>query len=414
MSRRLEVLLHDRPVGILAETPGGIVELRLLGDYRELVPRPVLGQKFEDDLERVHRSRRRSGVPDFFANVIPEGRLRDVIVTSAGLDADDDLALLAFVGSDLPGAVTVRPFADEGLDRPMEMLSAAADRGNAESSSETLRFSLAGAQLKFSLLREGDRLTLPLKSQRGEWIVKLDSPAFPNLPANEYSMLEWARAAGFEVPECRLHTREHVAEPLRRYIPPETQVIAVRRYDRSEAGPVHQEDFAQAVGVSPTPPERKYNQITYDMMVGLVRRFIDEGAVDEFIRRLVLTVAIGNNDAHLKNWSLIYPDKIRPLWSPLYDQVSTVAWEALDRTLALKLGGTKDFGRVDRSLFERLAQRSHIDARKLDELVTGTIERLRTTWREVGPDLPLPETHRGALRHHWRKVPLLRSTGALD
>jgi HipA N-terminal domain len=74
VSRRLEVLLHDLPVGDLSEMPDGGIELRLFDSYRELVPRPVLGQKFEDDLERVHRSRRGVGLPDFFANLIPEGR----------------------------------------------------------------------------------------------------------------------------------------------------------------------------------------------------------------------------------------------------------------------------------------------------------------------------------------------------
>jgi serine/threonine-protein kinase HipA len=197
----------------------------------------------------------------------------------------------------------------------------------------------------------------------------------------------------------------------RRYVPPETWVLAIRRYDRSADGRVHQEDFAQAVGL---PPARKYDQITYDVMAKLVRRFIDEEAVEELVRRLVLTIATGNNDAHLKNWSLVYPDRIRARWSPLYDQVATIAWQAPDRTLALKLTGVRDFGRIDRSLFERFAQRAQIDPRRVVELVTDTVERLRATWRDLAPALPLPETHREALKDHWRRVPLLRAAGALD
>lgn len=77
MSRRLEVLLHGLSVGEISETANGGTEFRFLDDYFDLVPRPVLGQKFEDDLERVHRSRRRERLPDFFANLIPEGRLRE-------------------------------------------------------------------------------------------------------------------------------------------------------------------------------------------------------------------------------------------------------------------------------------------------------------------------------------------------
>ena len=113
MSRRLEVLLYDQPVGEISETPGGGTEFRLSSSYREIVPRPVLGQKFEDDLERVHRSRKGQGLPDFFANLIPEGRLRDLIEEAGGLEDGDDLGLLAFVGRDLPGAVVVQTLDEE-------------------------------------------------------------------------------------------------------------------------------------------------------------------------------------------------------------------------------------------------------------------------------------------------------------
>lgn len=409
MSRRLEVLLHDRLVGYLSELPDGGVEFRFLDAYRDLVPRPVLGQKFEDDLTRVYRNRRGQGLPDFFANLIPEGRLRDVIVETAGLTAGDDLELLAFVGRDLPGAVVVRDLEVER--RGLDEAPAVPVEENPVATSDGLRFSLAGVQLKFSMLREADKLTVPAKNRSGEWIVKFDSPTFPHLPANEISMLEWARIAGFEVPECHLHSVEDVKGFPNSYAPAGTQVLAIRRYDRLPEGRIHQEDFAQAVGL---PPNKKYDQITHDTMADLVRRFIDQDAVDEMIRRLAFIIASGNNDAHLKNWSFVYPDTIRVRWSPLYDQVATVAWKGPDRALALKLAGVKEFGRIDRSTFERFAEGAQVDNRRVMELIDRTVERLRTTWREIASDLPLPKTHVQALREHWRKVPLLRASGPLD
>ncbi len=411
MSRRLEVLLHDHPIGTLSEMPGGGVEFRLLDTYRELVPRPVLGQKFEDDLERVHYSRKGQGLPDFFANLIPEGRLRDVIEKSAGLTAGDDLALLSFVGRDLPGAVFVRALDDDEAGSISEEPPPSAVEDEAAAVSEGLRFSLAGVQLKFSMLREADKLALPARDSTGEWIVKFDSTTFPSLPENEFSMLKWARVAGFEVPECHLHRVEDLEGLPRRYAPDDTQVLAIRRYDRLPEGRVHQEDFAQAVGL---PPKRKYDQITHDIMARLVRRFISEGAVDELVRRLVLTIACGNNDAHLKNWSLIYPDRIQARWSPLYDQIATVAWEGFDRKLALKLAGVKEFGLIERSRFERFAENAQIDKYRTLQLVDITLDQLRTTWREIVADLPLPTAHVSALREHWQRVPLLRTAGSLD
>lgn len=411
MSRRLEVLLHNIPVGALAETPDRGAEFKFLDTYRDLALRPVLGQRFEDDLEKVYRSRRGQSLPDFFSNLIPEGRLRDVIVETAGLKAGDDLELLAFVGRDLPGAVSVQALEAD----PAGSFSAGTPESRAEEGEppvqEGLRFSLAGVQLKFSMLREADKLTFPAKDSGGEWIVKFDSPAFPSLPENEISMLEWARAAGFEVPECHLHGVEDVMGFPRRYAKAGTRVLAVRRYDRLPGRRVHQEDFAQAAGL---PPTRKYDQITHDVMARLIRKFVDEDAVEELVRRLVFTVAIGNNDAHLKNWSLVYPDTIRARWSPLYDEVATVAWEGLDRTLALKLAGTKDFNRIDRATFGRFAEGAQMDERHTLAVVDGTLERLRASWREIVAELPLPEAHHEALVEHWRKVPLLREAGPLE
>lgn len=374
----------------------------------------MLGQKFEDDLERVYRSRRGQRLPDFFANLAPEGPLRDLLVKAASLELGDDLALLAFVGRDLPGAVTVRPLDTEWMRAPVrETLAAVGGDEPAEpaAESEGLRFSLAGVQLKFSMLREAEKLALPAKDGDGHWIVKLDSPTFPHLPENEISMLEWARAAGFDVPECHLHDAEDVQGYPRHFARPGARVLAIRRYDRSAQGRVHQEDFAQAVGL---PPTRKYDQVTYDAMAILARRVIGEEAVDEIVRRLVFTIASGNGDAHLKNWSLIYPDRIRARWSPLYDQVATVAWETPERALSLKLGGVKEFSRIDGSVWERFAEKAQVDRRRVLDLLAETLDRLRVAWREVFSGLPLPEAHAEALRAHWKRVPLLRASGALD
>jgi serine/threonine-protein kinase HipA len=281
-----------------------------------------------------------------------------------------------------------------------------------EAISEGLRFSLAGVQLKFSMLLEGNKLTLPAKDSSGEWIVKFDSVSFPHLPENEFSMLEWARAIDIEVPTCRLHSIDDVEGFPRRYASADTRVLAIRRYDRLPDGTrIHQEDFAQAVGL---PPKKKYDHITYEVMALLAKRFIDESAAQEMLRRLVFTIASGNNDAHLKNWSLLYPDKIRASWSPLYDQVATVAWPEPNRQLALNFASIKEFGRIDRSAFERFAERAQMNQRTALRLVDETLEQLRVAWQRISPSLPLPEEHHRALSEHWRKVPLLRAAGSLN
>lgn len=411
MSRHFEVLLHDQPAGFLAASDEGEVSFRFLDSYLELAERPVLGQKFEDDLGKVYRNRRGQGLPDFFANLIPEGKLRAVITQQAGIEPEDDLALLAFVGQDLPGAVVLRP-TEETATRFRDHEAEPADLGDGENQEEpALRFSLAGVQLKFSMLRGGERLSLPAKSEAGEWIVKFYSPVYPNLPENEFSMLSWARAARFDVPEFHLHDIEDVQGFPRRLGAPGTRVLAIRRFDREAGRRIHQEDLAQVVGL---PPQKKYEQITYEALARLVQRLIDGEAAHEFARRLVFVIACGNNDAHLKNWSLTYPDRINPRWSPLYDQVATIAWSEPDRRLALKLAGVKEFSRIDSGTLELFATRAQLSpARILDE-ATELLKNLRQHWREISPNLPLPAAHRAALAAHWRSVPLLRRAGLLE
>ena len=405
MSRRLEVLLHGQTIGYLTEQSDLGTELRFLSEYLRMAARPVLGQKFEDDLERAYRSRKGKRLPDFFANLIPEGRLREVIQATAELEVDDDLGLLAHVGQDLPGAVVIRPRNGEWTpsgEEPEE------DTRRDSETTESLRFSLAGVQLKFSMLRGSEKLTLPGRNRHGEWIVKFDSPTYPNLPENELSILEWARQAGFDVPECHLHPAEDVEGFPRRFASEGTRVLAVRRYDRSPAGRVHQEDLAQAVGL---PPEMKYDHVTCEAMARLVRNFIGEDGVDELVRRIVLVIAAGNNDAHLKNWSLIYPDTIQGRWSPVYDQVATIAWKGPSRELSLKLAGVKRFDRIDHAAFDRFASKSGLDPARVRQLVDGTIDRLHRAWKEIAADLPMPGEHFAALQEHWRSVPLLRNSG---
>ncbi len=411
MTRRLEVLLHGAGTGEISELPEGGSELRFLAAYLDRVPRPVLGQRFEDDLYARFRSRRGQTLPDFFSNLIPEGRLREVIEETARLEPGDDLALLAFVGGDLPGAVEVAPSADEEGLAPRGSGDAATEEEALSPDREALRFSLAGVQLKFSMLLAEEKVTLPARDQSGEWIVKFDTPTFPQLPENEISMLEWARAAGFDVPECSLLPVEAVEGFPRRFASPRTRVLAIRRYDRSPEGRIHQEDFAQVVGL---PARKKYEHVTYEAMARLVRTLVDDEAVDELVRRLVFTVASGNGDAHLKNWSLVYPDRIRAEWSPLYDQVATVAWEAPARSLALKLAGVKAFGEIDRRSFERFADRAGIERPRVLQVIDSTLDRVRAVWRDHHGGWPLPPSHATALREHWSRVPLLRGAGALE
>lgn len=239
------------------------------------------------------------------------------------------------------------------------------------------------------------------------WLIKFDSEKYSGLPENEYSMLEWARKAGFDVPACHLHQLTDVLDsPIQEYVSG-GRVFAIKRYDRVEDKRIHQEDFAQVVGLY---PKRKYDHVTYEVMAKLIHAICGRDDYNRFIRRLVFTIASGNHDAHLKNWSIIYDDGIRARLAPLYDQVATVAWPALSKELALKLASKKKLSEIDMSTFERLAKRTDVEIADVQSIVRDTLQQLANAWSDIGTKLPIWPSHRTALLQHWRRVPLLANS----
>lgn len=404
MSRSFDVSLNDVLVGHLYELDEGWTAFRIAESYRARLDRPVLSQSFEDDLSRTYRGSRGT-IPSFFANLIPEGPLRQLVEASAKLTPGDDLAFLHKVGHDLPGAVEIRPSTvepDMAESEDAGSLDVEADR---ESEEDGLRFSLAGVQLKFSVLRQGEKLALPARGRRGEWIVKFDSAVFQGVAENEFATLAWARAAGFDVPENHLQSVQDLAPTVRRYARHDTQVLVVKRYDRENGLRVHQEDFAQVAGVV---PRLKYGQVTCEGCATLVRRIVGEEAYFEFVRRVAFVVASGNADAHLKNWSFVYPDGVSARLSPLYDQVSTIAWPDVERQLALKFAGKRRFEEIDEGSFGVLAKKSGGDQRRTIAEAQQTIAGLASAWKASPASDVMPQEHVKALRAHWKRVPLLR------
>jgi serine/threonine-protein kinase HipA len=402
--RSFLVSLGEVAVGHLVEDDRGRVSFRFLDDYKSLLHRPVLSQSFEDDLEKIYRGKR-NALPPFFANLVPEGPLRELVEKSLEIPHGDEMALLGAVGRDLPGAVEIT--AQEAIEsfepNGAEEVANGFSEGEAEES--VLRFSLAGVQLKFSVLREAEKLTLPVHGERGEWIVKLDSARFPDLVENEFAVLEWARGAGFDVPETYLQPISTLSSSLQPYAIPDTNVLVIRRYDRDGRARIHQEDFAQ---VTSLPPRLKYDQVSYEQCALLVRKIVGDEAYYELVRRLVFMIASGNTDAHLKNWSLIYPNGVDAKLSPLYDQVCTIAW-GLPLALALELCGTRHLREVDEGTFARLAEKAQADAGKSMGVVRDTLQRIAEAWTALGIEALLPPKHARQLQQYWGSSHFLRS-----
>jgi serine/threonine-protein kinase HipA len=266
---------------------------------------------------------------------------------------------------------------------------------------------LAGVQLKFSAEREG-RVTFPARGRSGRWIVKLPDRMHPRLPELEHSMMRWAAATGFEVPETDVISVSDLED-----MPPhlewsEANAYVCRRFDRTEEGlPIHIEDFAQVFG-APLTYEGKYDKYGYLAIARALAAIAGRDEMLVFLRRLVFDILCGNGDSHVKNWSLIYYDRVRARLAPAYDIVPTVLFPRYEPALALDFVGITRFTEITRDRFRQLAKKLEIPPTDLLAIVYETIERAQDAFGTLARDWPLTAEERAQLEAHWRQVPLLR------
>ena len=375
--QRFEIWLADQRVGTLQQA-GDRTRFALDRDYRENPSRAVLGLVFEERPTAVHMASVR--LPPWFSNLLPEGRLRDWIADQRSVNRQREMELLAEVGHDLPGAIRVLPDGEAPTNGDWEHEDTYRHDDDPYYA-PGIRFSLAGVAMKFSMIRSGDRLTLPAHGEGGDWIVKLPDRHFRDVPRNEFAMMSLARAIGIEVPETMLVPREQVDKRLPETVWPagEDWAYAIRRFDRAtDRTLVHIEDLAQVRNIY---PDKKYLG-NFETVANLIYRGRDRASLQEFTRRLTFSILISNGDAHLKNWSLIYRDPRVPTLSPAYDLVATGCYAISDRPedLGLKFGGTRHFHRVTLASFKQLQHRLKVTGVDLAGCAAQVVEKTLQEW----------------------------------
>ena len=88
-------------------------------------------------------------------------------------------------------------------------------------------------------------------------------------------------------------------------------------------------------------------------------------------------------------------------------------WPALNRDVALNLGGAKPFAQLDLRRFRELARRCDRDPDHAADIVATTVERIAAAWPVVTNELEVADGYRQALRRHWAGVPLLAAHALL-
>jgi serine/threonine-protein kinase HipA len=171
--------------------------------------------------------------------------------------------------------------------------------------------------------------------------------------------------------------------------------LLVERYDRvhqqasggeSIVERVHQEDFCQALGVV---PETKYQREGGPSLKDCFRllREVSIAPVIDLVRLLdavIFNYLVGNNDAHGKNFSLLYPragiEDVQVRLAPLYDLVSTIYYPELSQEMAMKIGGEYSSANVTPHSFEKLAEEAGLAKplvrRRVPELADAILSTL--------------------------------------
>lgn len=399
--------LHGRRVGYLAGYQGGRNVLVFDEAWRQDGERPTLSLTLRPGFPRADAlmSRpwiRQQRLHPWFSNLLPEGVLRDWLAGGLKVHPDNEFPLLASPGHDLPGALVVSSVApDEMPDwvlshrRSVPPIRRVAEIGHG--------FSLAGIQMKFSMLEQDGRFHFGHADELGDWIIKTPSTRHPKVPANEATAMWLAESVGVEIPEIRLVPLSDLVALPGINLPDEEVAYAIRRFDRQGEQRIHAEDIAQVLF---RYPHEKYDGPSYEQIGKLLREFTTDGLANTqaFARRLLVDILLANGDAHLKNWSLLYPDQHSPRLAPAYDIVTTLAYLPGDHRLALNLNGKKAWYHLGTTDFRRWAEKTGVAWPAIESVLDDTITSARQCWPDLLAEMPMAEEHKVILREHWRKL----------
>jgi serine/threonine-protein kinase HipA len=404
----LRLTLHERLVGYLAGFHNGRNILSFADEYREDVTRPTFSLTthprfpYADKLMAEPWARNQRLHPTL-SNLLPEGSLRELIAQGLKVHVDSEFHILSYLGQDLPGALIADPMEPEDVPDSVLTTHGKAKAVKFEKVTQENRFSLAGVQMKFSMKEKDGRYNLSRGDVLGDWIIKMPSTKHKYVPVNEYTAMMLASLIGVEIPEIKLVELDKLDNLPQINLPDEKLAYAIKRFDREKDQRIHMEDFAQ---VLVKYPHEKYSSANYEQIARIIYGYSGNGLIDtqQFARRLLTNILLANGDAHLKNWSLLYPDQITPRLSPAYDIVTTSVYIDGEQQYALSLGGTTEWYGVSYAKFEYWAKKSGIPWRAIKPHLDDSMEKARSLWPEALKDLPMNGEHKQKLKQHWKNL----------
>jgi serine/threonine-protein kinase HipA len=191
------------------------------------------------------------------------------------------------------------------------------------------KMSIQGVQPKLSARLNVSAGIFEIADQGGTFIIKPQNDLYEELPENEDLTMRLAALAGIEIP---LHGMIYSKDGSRSYF--------IKRFDRlPKKKRVAVEDFAQLTGQT---RETKYSS-SMEKVAGVLDQFCTFPLIEKqkLFRLTIFNFLCGNEDMHLKNFSLIRRNGKVEI-SPSYDLLNTtIAMSNPQEEFALTLAGRK-------------------------------------------------------------------------
>ncbi len=153
---------------------------------------------------------------------------------------------------------------------------------------------------------------------------------------------------------------------------------------------LHQEDFAQALGIPAVDKYEKQNENYMQKLFEVLRNYSAEPVSDslKLWDICVFNYLIGNTDNHIKNLSLLYGKDLKSVrLAPAYDIVSTLVYKSSTEDMALYIGGQSNISEITRESFVRAAQQAglgiKIAMKRFDVMVNGFPEAIDRAKKEL-------------------------------
>ncbi len=318
MSSELNVCVESQQTGKLFEEKEEVVfryDGTVLPDQFVSLTMPVRRRDY------IHRQ-----LHPIFEMHLPEGYLLSIIKKQfAKITETDDFGLLKLLAPNIRGRVEYT--GESQAEASPLHLETLLHSDNPELFEElvsrfAMRSALSGVQPKV-LAQLENKATLQLD----DFIIKAWGQEFPALALNEYCCMLACRYAGIPVPEFYLSDNE--------------DLFIMKRFDLNDDGSAL--GFEDMCVLQAKQRDDKYTG-SYEQVAKTIKTFVSpekkNTSLEQFFKMIVISNALQNGDAHLKNFGLIY-DSTASIWlAPAYDIVCTTAYIRKDIP-ALTLAGSK-------------------------------------------------------------------------